>query len=274
MRTFVLVLVCCASVFIPKGGCLGAQTLVVTLRLARPELVEGRASIRTNQEPRARPSAFVEATADRRRAKREGWSTGPGRAVHRFNRLPGLPQAPVNRQTDSRVQLDTSKGPILIEVHRDWAPRGADRFLELVTSGYYDDTRFFRVVKSQWAQFGINRDPAIAKLWRTRTIPDDPPKQSNIRGTVAFAFADPNGRTTQVFISLRDNSYLDAQGFAPFGRVAGGMTVADALNSDYGEAAGGGIRGGRQQPLFDGGNRYLDWNFPDLDRIVHARVLP
>src|SRR5438094_8431741 len=147
MRTFVLVLVCCASVFIPKGSCLRAQTLVVTLRLARPELVEGRASSRSNQEPRARPS------------------TGSGRAVHRFNRLPGLPQAPVNRQTDSRVQLDTSKGPILIEVHRDWAPRGADRFLELVTSGYYDDTRFFRVVKSQWAQFGINGDPAIAKLW-------------------------------------------------------------------------------------------------------------
>jgi cyclophilin family peptidyl-prolyl cis-trans isomerase len=241
MRVFVLILLCCTSLLI---------------RVARPELVEGRASLTTNHEPRARPS------------------TGSGRAVHQFNRLPGLRDRRLNQQTDYRVQLQTSKGPIVIEVHRDWAPRGAERFLELVTSGYYDDTRFFRVVKSQWAQFGINGDPATAKRWGARTIPDDPPKQSNVRGTVAFAFADPNGRTTQVFISLRDNSYLDAQGFAPFGRVADGMTVADALNSEYGEAAGGGIRGGKQQPLFDGGNRYLDGDFPHLDRIVHARVLP
>src|SRR5262245_38283450 len=105
-----------------------------------------------------------------------------------------------------RVRLDTTKGPIVIEVHRDWAPRGADRFFELVTSRYFDDNRFFRVVKGQWAQFGINGDPAVAKRWRTQTIPDDPRVQSNVRGMVAFAFAEPNGRTTQVYIALKDLS--------------------------------------------------------------------
>lgn len=174
-----------------------------------------------------------------------------------------------------RVELQTTKGAIVIEVRRDWAPRGADRFYELVTSGYYDDTRFFRVVNGQWAQFGINGDPKTATAWRERTIPDDPPTgHSVVRGAVAFAFAVPNGRTTQVYISLRDNSYQDAQGFVPFGRVVSGMDVAEALNSEYGEGSGGGIRAGKQQPLFDGGNAWLDREFPRLDRIIRARVLP
>ena len=175
-----------------------------------------------------------------------------------------------------RVQLDTTKGPIVIEVHRDWAPHGADRFYELVTSGYYDDNRFFRVVAGRWAQFGINGDPSVAKTWREKTIPDDPRKQSNVRGTVAFAFASPNGRATQVYIALGDlSSTQDAQGFAPFGRVVSGP--ADALNSEYGEQSGSGIRAGRQQPLYDlngGGNAYLDREFPRLDRILRARILP
>ncbi len=175
---------------------------------------------------------------------------------------------------DFRVRLDTSKGQIVIEVHRDWAANGADRFHALVTSRYFDDSRFFRVVKGQWAQFGINGDAAVATRWRRRTIPDDPRGQSNTRGRVAFAFAVPNGRTTQVYISLRDNSYQDDQGFVPFGEVVQGMDVADALNSEYGEGSGGGIRAGRQQPLFDGGNAYLDREFPRLDRLLRAAVLP
>ncbi len=172
-----------------------------------------------------------------------------------------------------RVRLDTSKGAIVIAVHRDWAPRGADRFLELVTAGYFDDSRFFRVVKGQWAQFGINGDPKVATAWRQRTIPDDPRRQSVTRGRVAFAFAVPNGRTSQVYISLRDLSYQDDQGFVPFGEVVEGMEVADALNSEYGEGSGGGIRAGKQQPLFDGGNVYLDREFPRLDRLVRARMM-
>ena len=173
-----------------------------------------------------------------------------------------------------RVRLETTKGPIVVEVRRDWAPHGADRFRELVTTRYFDGNRFFRVVKGQWAQFGINGDPAVAKQWRTRTIPDDPRKHSNIRGMVTFAFAEPNARTTQIYIALKDLSDpQDAQGFVPFGRVVDGMDVADALNSEYGESAGGGIRAGRQQPLFDGGNAYLDREFPRLDRLLHAVVL-
>ena len=171
------------------------------------------------------------------------------------------------------VQLDTTKGAVVIDVHRDWAPHGADRFYELVRAGYYDDNRFFRVVKGQWAQFGVNGDPRVATDWRSRTIPDDPPKQSNVRGTVTFAFAVPNGRTTQIYIALMDlSARQDSQGFVPFGRVVSGMDVADSLNSEYGESAGGGIRAGKQQPLFDGGNAWLDREFPRLDRIVRARV--
>ena len=174
-----------------------------------------------------------------------------------------------------QVRLRTTKGAIVIEVHRDWAPIGADRFYQLVTSRYYDGNRFFRVVAGRWAQFGINGDPAVAKAWRERAIPDDPRRQSNVRGTVAFAFAVPNGRTTQVYIALTDLSATqDEQGFAPFGRVVSGMEVADALNSEYGESSGSGIRAGRQQPLFDGGNAYLDRAFPRLDRIVKAIILP
>ena len=175
---------------------------------------------------------------------------------------------------DFRVRLDTSKGPIVIQVHRAWAPNGADRFYELVTSGYFDDSRFFRVVKGQWAQFGINGDPKMATRWRERTIPDDPRGQSVTRGRVAFAFAVPNGRTSQVYFSLRDNSYQDDQGFVPFGEIVEGMAVADALYSEYGENSGGGIRAGKQQAMFDEGNAYLDREFPRLDRIIRAQVIP
>ena len=184
-----------------------------------------------------------------------------------------LMQTSASAPPQFRVRLETTKGAIVIDVHRDWAPRGADRFYELVSSGYYDDSRFFRVVKGQWAQFGINGDPRVATRWRTMTIPDDPNKASVVRGRVAFAFKDPNGRTTQVYISLRDNTAQDTQGFAPFGEVVEGMDIADALNSEYGEDSGGGIRGGRQQPLFDGGNAYLDREYPRLDRLIRARIV-
>lgn len=173
-----------------------------------------------------------------------------------------------------RVRLDTTKGPIVVEVHRDWAPHGADRVHELVVARYFDDNRFFRVVRGQWAQFGINGDPAVSKQWRTRTIPDDPRKRSNVRGMVTFAFAEPNARTTQIYIALKDLSDpQDAQGFVPFGRVVEGMDVVDALNSEYGESCGSGIRAGKQQPLFDGGNAYLDRECPQLDRVLHAVVM-
>lgn len=173
-----------------------------------------------------------------------------------------------------QVRLETSKGLIVFEIHRDWAPHGVDRFYNLVRHGYYDDVRFHRVVEDKWAQFGINGDPKISNLWRTQTIPDDPRTQSNVRGTIAYAFAVPNGRTTQVFINLRDNQEThDPQGFAPIGKVVEGMDVVDALNKEYGDDAGSGIRSGKQGPLFEGGNAYLEKNFPRLDYIVHATVV-
>jgi cyclophilin family peptidyl-prolyl cis-trans isomerase len=174
----------------------------------------------------------------------------------------------------SVVRLETSKGNIDIEVTRAWAPIGADRFVALVRHGYYDETRFFRVTPGQWTQFGINGNPAIAKAWRHRTLQDDPFTQSNVRGTVAFAFAVPNGRTTQVFINMRDNSPThDKEPFTPFGRVLGdGMTVADTLNDEYREGPGG-IRAGKQDPYFDGGNAWLLKQFPRLDYIRRATVL-
>jgi peptidyl-prolyl cis-trans isomerase A (cyclophilin A) len=186
---------------------------------------------------------------------------------------PEAPEFAVPAPAVSLVRLDTSKGTIDIEVTRDYSPRGADRFVALVRYGYYDEARFFRITPGRWAQFGINGNPAIAKAWRTRTIADDPFKQSNVRGTIAFAFAVPNGRTTQVFINLRDNSEThDKEPFTPFGRVVAGMAVADALNDEYGEGPGG-IRAGKQDAFFEGGNAWLLTQFPRLDFIRHAVVL-
>lgn len=172
-----------------------------------------------------------------------------------------------------RVTLETTKGNIIIECRRAWAPHGADRFYELVTSGYYDDSAIFRIRPKTWAQFGINGKSAVSQTWRSKTIPDDPFKEANVRGTVAFAWAVANGRTTQVFINLADNREThDKEPFVPFGRVVEGMEVADALYDEYRETAGGGIRAGKQQPVFEGGNEYLRRNFPKLDYIKTARV--
>jgi homoserine O-acetyltransferase len=174
-----------------------------------------------------------------------------------------------------RVRVQTSKGAFAIEVVPAWAPRAAERFRELVRSGYYDDSRFFRVVPGKWAQFGIAGDQAIASRRRGETIPDEGAearRQSNQRGTVAFAFAVPDGRGTQVYVNLADNQRLDAQGFVPFGRVVSGMEVVDSLHGGYGESSGGGIRAGKQDPLFSGGNRWLDAHFPKLDHLLRARL--
>jgi peptidyl-prolyl cis-trans isomerase A (cyclophilin A) len=172
------------------------------------------------------------------------------------------------------VRLETTKGDVVLEVTRAWAPHGADRFLELVRARYYDDSRLFRVIKDRWAQFGIAGDPAVAQAWRTRTMPDDPfVQQSNVRGTLAFAFAVPNGRTSQVFINTRDNSAThDKEPFVPFGHVVHGLDVVDAWYSAYGETSGGGIRAGHQDAAFAGGNAFFDRGFPNLDRIMRATV--
>lgn len=173
-----------------------------------------------------------------------------------------------------RVRVETTKGVMLWEFHRSWSPHGVDHFYQLVRSGYYDGDRFFRVIAGRWAQFGINGDPKIANEWRSKSIPDDPRVESNVRGTIAYAFAVPNGRTTQLFINLRDNRAThDKEPFVPIGRVVEGMDVADALYSGYGEKAGGGIRAGHQDAMFEGGNAYFDTNFPSLDQIKRTTII-
>lgn len=172
-----------------------------------------------------------------------------------------------------RVRLDTSKGPIVLEMRRAWAPRGADRFYTLVRAAFFDGARFFRFRARTWAQFGIPADPAVAQAWRSRTMPDDPLNEPNVRGTVAYAFKDPNGRTTQMFINLADNRATHDKEFVPFARVVEGMEVADALYDEYGERAGGGIRGGKQDALFAEGNAYLLREFPKLDYIKTATIV-
>jgi peptidyl-prolyl cis-trans isomerase A (cyclophilin A) len=170
-----------------------------------------------------------------------------------------------------KARFDTSKGTFVIEVHRDWAPNGADRFYNLVKNGFYDDTRFFRVVSGFMVQFGINGDPKIAAPWREATIQDDPVKQSNKRGYITFATAGPNSRTSQVFINFVDNSSLDRQGFSPFGQITSGMSVVDALFSDYGEGAPSG-RGPDQGRIQREGNAYLKKGFAKLDYIKKATI--
>jgi peptidyl-prolyl cis-trans isomerase A (cyclophilin A) len=181
--------------------------------------------------------------------------------------------ASLNEQAPAvfKAKFDTSKGAFVIEVHRDWAPRGADRFYNLVKNGFYNDARFFRVVSDFMVQFGINGNPKVSATWREASIPDDAVKQSNKRGFITFATSGPNSRTTQVFINFSDNGTLDDRGFAPFGRVVSGMSVVDALYADYGEGAprGSGPEQGRIQRE---GNAYLKKDFAKLDYIKRASI--
>jgi peptidyl-prolyl cis-trans isomerase A (cyclophilin A) len=170
-----------------------------------------------------------------------------------------------------QAKFDTSKGPFVVEVHRDWAPRGADRFYNLVKNGFYDNARFFRVIEGFMVQFGINGDPSVAGAWRDADIKDDPVKQSNERGTITFATAGPNTRTTQVFINFGDNAGLDGQGFSPFGKVVSGMEVVDSLYGGYGEGAPNG-NGPDQGRIQSQGNAYLEQDFPKLDFIKTATI--
>ena len=170
-----------------------------------------------------------------------------------------------------RVKVETSRGAFVLEVHRDWAPAGADRFYNLVRAGFYDDSRFYRVTE-RFAQFGIPGDPAVAAIWRTPTLPDDPVRESNTRGRFAFAMTGPNARTTQINICKTDMSSPDRDGFAPLGSVVEGMDVVDQLYAGYGESAGGGMRGGRQGRIFAEGNAHLDRDFPKLERLLRARL--
>jgi peptidyl-prolyl cis-trans isomerase A (cyclophilin A) len=185
------------------------------------------------------------------------------------------PAGPAMNETAPAVYkalFSTSKGDFTIEVNRAWAPRGADRFYNLVKNGFYNDTRFFRVISGFMVQFGISGDPALNDKWQEARIPDDPVMQTNARGAISFATAGPNTRTTQVFINYGDNGRLDGFGFAPFGTVTEGMDVVDMLYAEYGEGAPQGA--GPNQGLIQArGNAYLTSDFPNLDFIRTARLV-
>jgi len=172
------------------------------------------------------------------------------------------------------VRFETTAGTFVLRVEREWSPHGADRFYNFARSGYLNEQRFTRVVPDFICQWGIHGDPAVAQAWRSATIPDDPVRVSNTRGRIAYAMTGPDTRTTQFYISVVDNSRLDEQGFSPFGEVIEGMAVVDRIYSGYGEDAGGGVRRGNQDPLFAGGNRYIDEQYPELDHVIGATIMP
>lgn len=170
------------------------------------------------------------------------------------------------------AKFNTTKGDFVIKVTRSWAPLGADRFYNLVKYDFYNNNSFFRVLPGFVVQFGISPNPRLSSIWHNATIQDDPVRHSNVTGTVTFATAGPNTRTTQVFINLADNRSLDAQGFAPFGNVTQGMSVVETLYSGYGEGAPMG-NGPDQQLIQSEGEAYLTKNFPKLDHIKTAVIL-
>ncbi|MBS1833563.1 MAG: peptidylprolyl isomerase [Acidobacteria bacterium] len=164
-----------------------------------------------------------------------------------------------------KVKFTTPKGDILIQVTRAWSPLGADRFYNLVRAGFYNDAHFFRIVPGFVTQFGIHSNPQISKVWRAANLPDDPVRESNKRGTLSFATAGPNTRTTQIFINLADNGRLDGMGFSPFGSVVEGMDVVDKLYAGYGEQA-------QQGMIQEQGGAYLKKEFPMMDRIIASVI--
>jgi len=170
-----------------------------------------------------------------------------------------------------KARFDTSKGAVVIDVRREWAPNGADRFYNLVKNGFFDDNRFFRVISGFMVQFGINGDPKVSAPWRSAQFKDDPVKQSNKRGFISFATSGPNSRTTQVFINFGDNSRLDGMGFSSFGQVTTGMNVVDTLYNGYGEGAPQG-RGPDQGRIQMEGNAYLNKEFGKLDYVKKATI--
>jgi peptidyl-prolyl cis-trans isomerase A (cyclophilin A) len=166
-----------------------------------------------------------------------------------------------------KAKFDTTKGTFVIEVTRDWAPAGADRFYNLVKSGYYDGVKFYRVFPGFVVQFGIHGDPSVSPKWRKARIQDDPVKESNKTGYVTYAMAGPNTRTTQVFINLKDNTNLDAKGFAPIGKVVTGMDVVEKLYDGYGDTITQ-----LQGRIENEGNAFLEKNYPNLDGIKKASI--
>ena len=241
------------------------QILPACLLLVSLAACGGNGSDPAEVEPRAEaaaPPREAPAPVDPLIAKRAAYHAGmldPAQAAE---------QAPETYT----VKFETTKGDMFIDVTRDWAPNGADRFYNLVNIGFFDDVGLFRVIQGFMAQLGINGDPKVSAVWKTAVIDDDPVKESNEAGYVTFAMAGPNSRTTQVFVNLVDNSRLDRNGFAPFGRLRDTKTL-EVIYWGYGEGAPRG-RGPSQNLLQSKGNAYLAEEFPKLDYVKKATIVP
>ncbi len=209
----------------------------------------------------------VKATND----KEPSAEAGEGKGLQADGDSKGGDVAPGTAPKEYAAKLETTKGDVIIDVQREWAPKGADRFYTLIKEGFYDDVAFFRVIDGFMAQVGISGDPALNEKWSDDKIEDDPVKKSNTRGMVSFATSGPDSRTTQFFINFGDNSRLDGMGFAPIGKVRD-MTAVEALHAGYGEGAPRG-QGPSQPRLQAEGNPYLKKEFPKLDYIKKAAII-
>jgi peptidyl-prolyl cis-trans isomerase A (cyclophilin A) len=230
-----------------------ALTAAATMMVAASAAAQTAPHKTTPKKPAAHPAAAVSGTLT---AAQRAALMNPAKLIAR---APAVFQA----------SFETSAGDFVIEVHRDWAPNGADRFYNLVKNGFYNGDRFFRVMPNFMAQFGMNGDPAIQKHWSDANIKDDPVTQKNLRGYVSFATAGPNTRSTQIFINFNDrNVGLDSQGFAPFGQVVSGMESVDKIYSGYGNPPDE-----QQDGIKAGGNKYLAAKFPKLDYVKRATIV-
>ena len=230
-------------------------------------LISGAAILAQTPPPKAPSKAPVKAPATGTTAKA---ATAPARTNPAL-----LNPAALNAKAPDlfRVKFETTHGDFVIEVHRDWAPLGADRFFNLVKARFFSNVVFFRYHTGFIVQFGISPDPKVTAAWSKAMIKDDPVKEHNTKGTITFAMGGPNTRTTQFFINLADNSGLDAQGFSPFGTVTEGMDIVMGLYAGYGEMKEMGGAGPSQELLSTQGKPYIDKNFPRLDSIKSATVI-
>jgi peptidyl-prolyl cis-trans isomerase A (cyclophilin A) len=240
-----------------------AMTMVVCAALVVPARgVQAQGSATAAKPATQKPTATTQKPA--------GTGAKPGTSTAKPAAAPLALRTPAKLKEKApetfKVNFDTSAGVFVVEVTRAWAPLGADRFYNLAKYGFFDGDRFFRVVPNFVVQFGLYGDPKVGALWRDANIPDDPVTQSNKRGTLVFATAGPNTRTTQLFINFRDNARLDASGFAPFGVVTSGMDVVDKINPEYGEQPNQGM-------IQTHGNAYLIKEFPRLDYIKKATIV-
>ncbi len=220
-------------------------------------------------EPAPVPAEVVKPEPPPKPAQPEVWKLPEGANPALTDPSKALEQAPAS----FKVKFETTKGDVVIQVTRDWSPRGADRFYNLVKIGFFEDIAFFRAIDNFMVQFGVSGYPEVAAVWREENIKDDEVKQSNTRGRITYAKSgQPNSRTTQMFINYKSNAMLDKQGFSPFGEVVEGMDIVDKFYTGYGEGAPGG-RGPHQGKVQMAGNAYLKKAFPELDYIKKATIV-